>query len=150
MTAQQLNTSRTRLESYLDEMLAPLGRQDRRRWGHVYVRGLLLDGERKSVGAMVPRLPEGEEQALQQFVSQSPWLWEPVWEKLAASARQQKGEAFWVLDDTSFPKKGEPSVGVQRQSLRRAGQTGQLPSRGEPASSGFHRQPTLGLASVPA
>jgi SRSO17 transposase len=142
MTAQQLNTSRTRLESYLDEMLAPLGRQDRRRWGHVYVRGLLLDGERKSVGAMVPRLPEGEEQALQQFVSQSPWLWEPVWEKLAASARQQKGEAFWVLDDTSFPKKGEHSVGVQRQycgalgklancqvavSLHQAGPTGSQP-----------------------
>src|SRR3954452_18208085 len=71
MRAQQLNTSRTRLESYLDEMLAPLGRKDRRRWGQVYVRGLLLDGERKSVGAMVPRLPEGEEQALQQFVNSS-------------------------------------------------------------------------------
>jgi SRSO17 transposase len=142
MTAQQLSASRTRLESYLDEMLAPLGRQDRRRWGHVYVRGLLLDGERKSVGAMVPRLPEGEEQALQQFVSQSPWLWEPVGEKLAAPARQQKGEAFWVLADTSFPKKGEHSVGVQRQycgalgklancqvavSLHQAGPTGSQP-----------------------
>jgi SRSO17 transposase len=142
MTAQQLNTSRTRLESYLDEMLAPLGRKDRRRWGQVYVRGLLLEGERKSVGAMVPRLPEGEEQALQQFVSQSPWPWEPVWEKLAASARQQRGEAFWIIDDTSFPKKGEHSVGVQRQycgalgklancqvavSLHQAGPTGSQP-----------------------
>src|SRR3954464_1664536 len=142
MTAQQLKASRTRLESYLEEMLAPLGRKDRRRWGQVYVRGLLLDGERKSVGAMVPRLPEGEEQALQQFVSQSPWPWEPVWEKLAATACAQKGEAFWVLDDTSFPKKGEHSVGVQRQycgalgklancqvavSLHQAGPTGSQP-----------------------
>src|SRR3982750_929478 len=142
MTAQQLNTSRTRLESYLDEMLAPLGRKDRRRWGQVYVRGLLLDGERKRAGARGPRLPEGEEQALQQFVSQSPWPWEPVWEKLAASARQQRGEAFWIIDDTSFPKKGEHSVGVQRQycgalgnlancqvavSLHQAGPTGSQP-----------------------
>jgi SRSO17 transposase len=69
------------------------------------VRGLLWDGERKSVGAMVPRLPEGEEQTLPQFVSQSPWPWEPLWEKWAASARQQRGEAFWIVDDTSFPKK---------------------------------------------
>jgi len=115
MTAQQLKSSRTRLETYWEEMLAPLGRKDRRHWGQVYVRGLLLDGERKSVGAMVPRLPEGDEQALQQFVSQSPWSWEPVWEKLATTVRSQKGEAFWVLDDTSFPKKGEHSVGVQRQ-----------------------------------
>jgi SRSO17 transposase len=115
MTAQQLKASRTRLEAYLAEMLAPLGRKDRRHWGQVYVRGLLLDGERKSVGAMIAHLPEGDEQALQQFVSQSPWPWEPVWEKLAATVRSQKGEAFWVIDDTSFPKKGEHSVGVQRQ-----------------------------------
>src|SRR3954471_23479726 len=107
MTAQQLNTSRTRLESYLDEMLTPLGRKDRRRWGQIYVRGLLLEGERKSVGAMVPRLPDGDEQALQQFVSQSPWLWEPVWERLPAAARQQKGEAFWIIDDTSFPRRAD-------------------------------------------
>ena len=92
MTAQQLKASRTRLEAYLAEMLAPLGRKDRRHWGQVYVRGLLLDGERKSVGAMVAHLPEGDEQALQQFVSQSPWPWEPVWEKLAATVRSQKGE----------------------------------------------------------
>jgi SRSO17 transposase len=64
MTAQQLKASRTRLEAFLDDMLAPLGRKDRRRWGQVYVRGLLLDGERKSVGAMVPRLPEGDDTIL--------------------------------------------------------------------------------------
>jgi SRSO17 transposase len=103
------------LESYLDEMLAPLGRKDRRHWGQAYVRGLLLEGERQSVGAMVPRLPDGEEQALPQFVSPSPGPWEPVWEKLAATVRSQQGEAFWVIDDTSFPQKGEHSVGVQRQ-----------------------------------
>src|SRR4051812_30170226 len=151
MTAQQLNTSRTRLESYLDEMLTPLGRKDRRRWGQVYVRGLLLEGERKSVGAMVPRLPEGEEQALQQFVSQSPWPWEPVWEKLAATACAQKGEAFWVLDDTSFTKKGEHSVGVQRQYCGALGKLANcqgavsLHQAGPPP-----RQPAPGLASVPA
>src|SRR3982751_6413961 len=103
MTARQLKASRTRLESYLGEMLAPLGRKDRRHWGQVYVRGLLLDGERKSVGAMVPRLPEGDEQALPQFVSQSPGPWDRVGEKLAVPARQQRGEAFWIIDDTSFP-----------------------------------------------
>jgi SRSO17 transposase len=125
MTAKQLNASRTRLEAYLDDMLAPLGRKDRRHWGQVYVRGLLLDGERKSVGAMVPRLPEGEEQALQQFVSQSPWPWEPVWEKLAATVRTQKGEAFWVLDDTSFPKKASTRWGC---SINTAGRSANWPT----------------------
>src|SRR3954468_8551146 len=96
-------------------MLAPLGRSERRHWGSVYVRGLLLNGERKSVGAMAERLPDGNEQNLQQFVSQSPWPWDPVGEKGAAAARRQKGEAFWVVDDPSFPKKGKPPVGVQGQ-----------------------------------
>src|SRR5947209_13628247 len=41
MTAQQLHASRTRLESYWDEMLTPLGRKDRRHGGQVYVRSLL-------------------------------------------------------------------------------------------------------------
>jgi SRSO17 transposase len=142
VTEKQLAKSRQRLEAFTEEMLAPVGRSERRHWGGVYVRGLLLEGERKSVGAMVPRLPEGNEQALQQFVNQSPWPWEPVWEKLAASARQQRGEAFWIVDDTSFPKKGEHSVGVQRQycgalgklancqvavSLHQAGPTGSQP-----------------------
>ena len=142
MTEKQLAKSRQRLEAFTAEMLAPLGRSERRHWGSIYVRGLLLDGERKSVGAMTERLPDGNEQSLQQFVSQSPWPWEPVWEKLAASACQQKGEAFWIVDDTSFPKKGEHSVGVQRQycgalgklancqvavSLHQAGPTGSRP-----------------------
>jgi SRSO17 transposase len=142
VTEKQLAKSRQRLAAFTEETLAPLGRSERRHWGSVYIRGLLLDGERKSVGAMVPRLPEGNEQALQQFVSQSPWPWEPVWERLAAEARRQKGEAFWIIDDTSFPKKGEHSVGVQRQycgalgklancqvavSLHQAGPTGSQP-----------------------
>src|SRR3954466_6586276 len=49
-------------------------------WAGVYLQGLLLDGERKSIEPLSHRvrLPEGltstdPEQALQQFVNQSPW-----------------------------------------------------------------------------
>ena len=38
-----------------------------------YIRGLLMDGERKSIEPMADRLPDGDVQALQQFVNQSPW-----------------------------------------------------------------------------
>src|SRR3954462_8616042 len=50
------------------------------RWAGVYLEGLLLDGERKSIEPLSHRvpLPDGlaskdPEQALQQFVGQSPW-----------------------------------------------------------------------------
>jgi hypothetical protein len=76
--------------------------------GSVYVRGLLLDGERKSVEPMARRLPDGNEQALQQFVGQNPWDWKPVWERLARGVvRELKPDAIWVIDDTGFPKQGD-------------------------------------------
>src|ERR687885_2768971 len=104
MTARQLKASRSRLESYLEEMLAPLGRKDRRSWAGVYVRGLLLDGERKSVGAMAPRLPDGNEQNLQQFLNQSPWDWLPFWQQMAARVERAFPDLVaWIIDDTGFP-----------------------------------------------
>src|SRR3954452_23350927 len=106
MTTKQLAASRERLRSFLAEMLPPLGRKDRQHWGGVYLRGLLLDGERKSVGAMAERLPDGNEQRLQQFVSQSPWPWEPVWQRLAQKLAQTFAPLAWIVDDTGFPKKG--------------------------------------------
>jgi SRSO17 transposase len=116
MTAKQRERCRQRLKTYLDEMLAPLGRSERRSWGSVYVRGLLLEGERKSVGAMATRLPEANEQNWQQFLNQSPWAWEPVWHAMAERIESSfPVPEAWVVDDTSFPKKGEHSVGVQRQ-----------------------------------
>ena len=123
VTETQLKKCRQRLEAFSAEVLAPLGRSERRHWGGVYVRGLLLDGERKSVGAMVPRLPDGNEQALQQFVSQSPWPWEPVWERLAQKLTQTFATTAWIVDDTGFPKKGEHSVGVARQYSGTLGKT---------------------------
>ena len=73
MTDAQLARCRQRLEQFLIDLLEPVGRSERRHWGSVYVRGLLLDGERKSVEPMAKRLPDGNEQAMQQFVGQSPW-----------------------------------------------------------------------------
>jgi SRSO17 transposase len=124
MTTKQLAASRERLRSFLAEMLTPLGRKDRQHWGGVYLRGLLLDGERKSVGAMAERLPDGNEQSLQQFVSQSPWAWEPFGQRMAERVERAFPQPVaWIIDDTGFPKKGEHSVGVARQYSGTLGKT---------------------------
>jgi SRSO17 transposase len=124
VTTKQLAACRKRLDTFLAEMLAPLGRKDRRNWGRVYLRGLLLDGERKSAGAMAARLPDGNEQSLQQFLSQSPWAWEPLWREMARRVERTFPQPVaWIVDDTGFPKKGEHSVGVARQYSGTLGKT---------------------------
>ncbi len=83
MDSKELQSCRSRLEAFLAELLEPIGRLERLRWGNAYVRGLLMDGERKSIEPMAARLPDGNVQAMQQFVGQSPWDHSPVRKKLA-------------------------------------------------------------------
>jgi SRSO17 transposase len=112
------------LEQFLTGLLEPLGRRERRQWGSVYVRGLLLDGERKSIERLAARLPEGNVQAMQQLIGQSPWAWAPVWERLAQRMTAElRPDPVWVVDDTGFPKQGQPSVGVARQYSGTLGKT---------------------------
>ena len=94
-------------------------------WSGVYLRGLLEDGERKSVEPMAARVPrppqlldvKDPEQALQQFVNQSPWHEGPLWERyrsvMARDFASPRG--IFVIDDTGSPKQGKHSVGVQHQ-----------------------------------
>jgi SRSO17 transposase len=94
------------------------------RWAGVYLQGLLLDGERKSIEPLSRRvtLPEGlsstdPEQALQQFVNQSPWDQQAVLRRYRAHLAPTfaSPEGLFLFDDVSFPKQGTHSVGVQRQ-----------------------------------
>jgi len=117
MKNSELETLRDLLDQFLAETLFPAcSRHQQRHWGGVYVRGLLLDGERKSVGAMAERMPDGNEQNMQQFVSQSTWDHMDVRRRLAQRMEPLLGgDAVWAIDETSFPKKGEHSVGVAHQ-----------------------------------
>jgi SRSO17 transposase len=94
------------------------------RWAGVYLQGLLLDGERKSIEPLSRRitLPEGltskdPEQALQQFVNQSPWDEHQVLRRYRGRMAETfaSPQGIFVIDDVSFPKQGRHSVGVQRQ-----------------------------------
>ena len=130
MTPAELARARRRLVAFAAEMFQPLARADQRRWGEVYLRGLMLDGKRKSIQPMAERLPDGNEQALQQFVSQSPWDWRPVRQRLAQQMTAAIDPDAWIVDDTGFPKYGN-AVGRGRPPvLGHARQGRQLPGRG--------------------
>jgi SRSO17 transposase len=113
-----------RLRDYADIFRDDFTHTKQAAWSGVYLRGLLTDGERKSIEPLSARvdLPPGldskdPEQALQQFVNQSPW----DDQVLAARYRRHMAatyaspEGIFVIDDTSFPKQGQHSVGVRRQ-----------------------------------
>lgn len=125
MNAKELARCRARLERFLGDLLAPLGRKDRRHRAEVYVRGLLLDGERKSIEPLAQRLPDGDVQALQQLLGQSPWDATPVRAHLAQRMAQELSPgAAWVVDEVGFPKQGKHSVGVARQYCGTLGKVG--------------------------
>jgi SRSO17 transposase len=123
VTPTQLRRIRTRLAAFAEDLFASIPRKDQRRWGQSYLRGLLLDGKRKSIEPMAARLARGDpqadayalEQALQQFVNQSPWDPTPVRRRLAERMTTAIQPAAWVIDDTGFPKFGRYSVGVAPQ-----------------------------------
>lgn len=124
LSAAKLQRARGRLVEFAEEMFEPMARKDQRRWGEVYLRGLMLDGKRKSIEPMADRLQDGDEQCLQQFVNQSPWLWGPVRRNLALRMDSEIEPEAWVIDDTGFPKFGEKSVGVARQYCGALGKVG--------------------------
>jgi SRSO17 transposase len=71
-----VNRAHVKLALYVADVFASVPRKDQRAKGDCYLRGLMLDGRRKSIQAMESRLPDGNEQNLQQFVNQS--TWDPV------------------------------------------------------------------------
>jgi SRSO17 transposase len=116
MKPQELKSLDRRMTVFLADLLAPMGRSERRKWARVYLDGLLLDGERKSIEPIAGRIPGADVQALRQFVGQSPWAVEEVQRRLALKMVDLLSEPeVWIIDDTSFPKAGKHSVGVARQ-----------------------------------
>jgi SRSO17 transposase len=116
MTAKQVAGIRQQLRAFVEGFGPELGRSERRHWCGKYLEGLLREGERKSIEPMATRVG-GDDQAMQQFVNQSPWDHEAVLFALRRQmfARRTAAEAVLVLDDTSLPKQGRHSVGVARQ-----------------------------------
>ncbi len=116
MRPQALKSVESRLDRFLKDVIEPMGRSERRHWAKVYVQGLLLDGERKSIEPMAERISEADVQALRQFVGQSPWPAAEVQRRLAEKVVDLLSEPeVWIIDETSFPKAGTHSVGVARQ-----------------------------------
>jgi SRSO17 transposase len=121
--AADLEAQRAALIEFAEEMYGSLARCDQRAKGEQYVRGLLLEGRRKSIQPMAARLPDGDEQGLQQFITDSPWRDAPVRRRVAVRMTGEIVPEGWVVDDTGLPKDGRFSPGVAHQYCGALGKT---------------------------
>src|SRR5512135_2411394 len=121
--AADLQAQRAALIEFAAEMYRPLVRCDQRAKGEQYVRGLLLEGRRKSIQPMAARLPDGDEEGLQNFITDSPWDDVPVRRRLARRMTAEIDPEGWIVDDTGLPKDGRFSPGVTHQYCGALGKT---------------------------
>jgi SRSO17 transposase len=121
VTPRQLKRVDRELKVFLDEMTDGMGRSERRDALRLYLLGLLMDGERKTIVPMAGRLvdDEGEieamRQRLQQCVTVSTWADAEIRSRVALEVERELRPEVFIIDDTGFPKKGKHSVGVARQ-----------------------------------
>ena len=121
--AADLEAQRAALIEFAAEMYRSLARRDQRAKGEQYVRGLLLEGRRKSIQPMAARLPDGDLEGLQNFICDSPWNDVPVRRRLAVRMTAEIEPEGWIVDDTALPKDGRFSPGVAHQYCGALGKT---------------------------
>ena len=113
---------RDELAGFTEDVFASLTRagwQERAAW---YQQGLMIDGRRKSIQPMAARLQGTvHEQALNHFVTNSPWDVAPVRERIAELVDEAVAPAAWAVDDTGLLKCGTASPCVARQYTGTAG-----------------------------
>src|ERR1700693_719002 len=123
MDLQRIADGADRFAAYVQELTGVIGHADRAAPLRDYCAGLLAAEGRKSVEPMAavtaPATVSVQHQKLLHFVASAPWLDEPVLAKvreMVVPAIERHGPIeAWIIDDTSFPKCGSKSVGVQHQ-----------------------------------
>lgn len=114
MNERQVRQLFVRCARFLDQFSGCFGRRAQQHGAERYVRGLLSSKPRKAMTQIADALESTPGyQALQHFITHSPWDAEAIWRRLRRLA--PPGPGLLLLDDTGFPKQGKYSVGVSRQ-----------------------------------
>jgi len=89
-----------------------------RKQAEAYSAGQIQSETRRSLVKFTHFVPKINEQAMQHFISNSPWDDAPLISQLQQDVDRLIGDSndgALVLDESSFPKQGQHSVGVKRQ-----------------------------------
>jgi SRSO17 transposase len=90
------------------------------------ISGLLGKAKRKNIERIESDVAESDYEGMQHFISNSPWNHSALMDQVATETDASLGrhrDTCLIFDEASHPKKGEDSVGVQRQYCGRLGKT---------------------------
>jgi SRSO17 transposase len=113
------------LRRFVEPLVSQMGRSERRESAALYVQGLLMPGQRKSIEPLAQRL-RVDSQKLQQFIADSPWQERQVWQAIRREVIPVvEPLQAWVVDETGWLKQGKDSVGVSHQYCGAVGKQAQ-------------------------
>ena len=112
-------------EQLIDRIGGCFGRHDLRRRAAAYVRGLLGPVRRKNGWQLAEHVGDATPHAVQRLLDRASWDADAVRDELVGYAREhlltERDPGVLIVDETGFLKKGDKSVGVQRQYSGTAG-----------------------------
>ena len=114
MDLQAMSALDADLAEFSGDVFKYLAYTGQRGYGQQYLRGLMLDGKRKSVEPMASRLGIVP-QNLGHFVAQSTWDYTDVMRRVAARAINLLGPSAWLIDDHPFLRYGHDTAGAAMQ-----------------------------------
>lgn len=139
MTRDEVRAAARRIGRWHARVSELFGRKEAQAHSLVYLRGLLSNVKRKNVEAIALRFASDDDEpasekevvALQEFISKSPWEWEPLQaeiqaifaEEMCGSIASGPPSVIGVIDESGFVKQGTESVGVATQYCGRLGTT---------------------------
>jgi SRSO17 transposase len=124
MDVDQMRQLEPKLAQFLNRFSDCFARKDTRSHLGVYVRGQLSDLPEKSVEPIALNADVAP-RTLQEFLSQHRWQEDRLRDRLEhlVAAEHQGPHTIGVIDETSDPKKGDKTPGVQKQWCGRLGKT---------------------------
>lgn len=117
LNLEEIQYFKERLEGFHEQFHDCFLRSESRANFLRYMIGQFSPLERKSIEPIALKVEDGKVRAMQRFVSDAPWDEEKIMLKYRNLVQSDFGspDGALIFDESSFPKKGDDSVGVARQ-----------------------------------
>lgn len=129
MTEDEVRAAAERLVEFHERFATLFGKEQAQDHAYIYVKGLMVCPERKSIEPIALNVGDGQVSALQKFINIAPWdhgdvqaeIQSVFVDELVPTTTGRALGVVGVIDESGFAKKGNHSAGVGRQHNGRLG-----------------------------